>query len=323
MFHQIGRRDRDRPRARDRPRHRRGRWRNRPCRASAADSGWSPKAGGTPRRPAARSARRRSSAASTCPSRCGRPARCGRRLRPKRGAVEQRRAAEGQPYAVEIKQRRSHVRLAESVLGQWMGDQHGAAAAERDAQSRPDFVGNRQRRAERHLDRVERPFGARHGQAGEFGEAEDAEQRTVWIVEFAPCRAAAESLPARRWSARPRCPASASRIASARCRNAWSARVPPNAPTSSSEVAPRSSASAIASSPSVLSFSGGKRCRARRRDRAGRSSGTESKSPTHSSGTTPSALGMPHAGVGGDDAAFRRPALATAACGQGRRREGW
>ena len=56
-------------------------------------------------------------------------------------------------------------------------------------------------------------------------------------------------------------PASASRIASARCRKAWSARGPPKAPASTSEVAPRRSAMDTASSPSVLSFSDGKTSR--------------------------------------------------------------
>ena len=90
-------RDADRRKGRDPPRHRRAPSQTPRGPASAADSGWSPKDGGTPRRPAARSGRPRSSAASTCRNRCGRPARYGRPAAPtamrRRAAACRRRSA--------------------------------------------------------------------------------------------------------------------------------------------------------------------------------------------------------------------------------------
>ena len=133
---------------------------NLPCRASAAGSGRWPKGAGRPRRPAARPGRRRSSAASTCPSRCGRPARCGRRPPPTSSAP----SSSGVPPNVSTMPSSFRIgapfKLRSSSPGIGMRNQHRAADREGNPEAAANLVGDGQRRAERHLDAVERPFRA-------------------------------------------------------------------------------------------------------------------------------------------------------------------
>ena len=114
--------------------------------------------------------------------------------------------------------------------------------AKRDAEPALDLVGYGERGAERHLDAVERPFRARQREAGEVREAEDREQRAVLVVEGAGARQQRKAFLRAAGQHHRRCRLRPASCAIARCRSAWSARVPPNAPASTSEVAPCSSA---------------------------------------------------------------------------------
>ncbi len=287
-------RGRDRRRAPAPPRHRRARWRNRPCRASAADSARSPRAGGTPRHPAARSGRRRSSAASTCRSRCGRPARSCRRPRHRQfGAVKQRRAAEGQHDPVEIEKRRGHV-VRTFRQGVGVGKQQRTAAAQGDVEVGPctslEMVSDE---PNGNLDTVERPFARQRRVKPERSEKPSTKTACRRHSRNRHCPAAAECLPVRRWSEAPhpafgqrapRAPGAGRRGRHA-CRRrrrrepGWWRRV---------RARLRS-----ASSPSVLSLSGGNVWRGTAARSSGKSAGTESKSPTQSSGITPSIRAWP------------------------------
>src|SRR5438445_3998437 len=105
-------------------------------------------------------------------------------------AVKAAPSSSGVPPKVSFIPSRLRRGGAISAFGQWIGmsEQQRAAVAECDFEAAPglvelDLVGNGQRRAEGHLDLVQRPFGAGDGQAGKFGKTEDRKQRAVGIVE--------------------------------------------------------------------------------------------------------------------------------------------
>ena len=81
----------------------------------------------------------------------------------KRGAVEQRRAAEGQADVVELEKRWRHVRSR--ICGVGMREQQRAAGCQLDRELAGHLVGYGERGAERHGDAVERPARAADAEA--------------------------------------------------------------------------------------------------------------------------------------------------------------